>query len=193
MRSTCPEAARRGGTRLLIAAVLLSAAAAPVAAMSFAPLAAAPVKTKARPAARADAVLVKKSQRRLYLLHDGRVLRTYRVSLGTSPVGPKQRQGDNRTPEGHYRISGRNAGSRFHRSLAISYPNAVDRLRAARAGQDPGGSIAIHGEPGGRNNRDVRALLGDDDWTEGCIAVSNPAIEELWTLVPVGTPVEIQP
>lgn len=187
MPSTC----LRPAAAALCGAWLLAAASGASQAMSFSPFLRAPAAGAVPEAA--DAVLVKKAQRRLYLLHDGRPFRTYRVSLGTRPVGQKQRQGDHRTPEGRYEITRRNAGSRFHRALHISYPNADDRRRAASAGVDPGGLIAIHGEPGGRNNGAIRALIGTDDWTEGCIAVSNPAIEELWRLVPAGTPVEIRP
>lgn len=169
-----------------------------VAAMSFLPGGAVP---QAQPVARstranpllADAVLVKKGQRRLYLLHHGKPFRTYRVSLGIDPVGHKERRGDNRTPEGHYLIDWRNPNSRFHRSLHISYPNEQDRLYAARQGWDPGGMIMIHGQPHGRGPGAVRDLIAYKDWTEGCIAVSNLAIDEIWRFVPNGTPIEIRP
>jgi murein L,D-transpeptidase YafK len=141
----------------------------------------------------ADKILVKKSQRRLYLMRDGKPFRTYRVSLGTNPIGHKEREGDNRTPEGRYYIDWRNANSRFTKALRISYPNSQDRLRAQRNGWSPGGMIMIHGEPRSQRNRDLQRLIGGEDWTEGCIAVSNLAIEEIWRYTMDGTPIEIQP
>ena len=97
----------------------------------------------------ADKILVKKSEHKLYLLKNGEPIRTYRVSLGSSPKGHKERQGDNRTPEGVYYIDGRNPGSRFHKALSISYPSPKDRAEAARRGVAPGGQIMIHGYPAG--------------------------------------------
>jgi len=139
----------------------------------------------------ADRILVYKSQRKMELLRDGQVLKTYRIALGPNAVGPKTRQGDHRTPEGIYRIDAKNAHSRFHLALHISYPDAKDRERARQLGVNPGGDIMIHGLP------DRYAYLGSlqskYDWTDGCIAVSNPEIEEIWNLVPVGTTVEIRP
>ena len=135
-------------------------------------------------AERADAIHVHKAARRMDLLRDGKVIRSYRIRLGDAPAGPKRQQGDERTPEGDYRISHRNAASRFHLSLRVSYPNAED-LRQARAhGVDPGGDIMIHG---GTPPGDAR------DWTDGCVAVTNAEIEEIWRLVPLGTPVRIDP
>lgn len=135
-------------------------------------------------AERADAIRVYKSGRKMDLLRDGKVLRSYRVRLGGAPVGPKRRQGDRRTPEGDYRISYRNAASRFHLSLRVSYPNADDLRQAREHGVDPGGDIMIHG---GSVSGDFR------DWTEGCVAVTDAEIEEIWRLVPLGTPVRIDP
>ncbi len=135
-------------------------------------------------AQRADAVRVYKAARRMDLLRDGRIIRSYRVHLGGAPVGPKRQQGDQRTPEGEYAISYRNAASRFHLSLRVSYPNADDLRRARARGVDPGGDIMIHGgTPPGESR----------DWTEGCVAVTNAEIEEIWRLVPLGTPVRIDP
>jgi murein L,D-transpeptidase YafK len=142
---------------------------------------------------KADRVLVKKQQRRLYLMRDGQPFRTYRIALGAAPVGHKEQQGDNRTPEGVYRISGRNARSRFTKALHISYPNAADRLSARIRGVDPGGLIMIHGEPRGRGDPELRALLRYEDWTQGCVAVSNLAVDEIWRYVADGTPIEIRP
>lgn len=135
-------------------------------------------------AERADAIRVYKAARRMDLLRDGKVLRSYRVHLGGAPVGPKREQGDQRTPEGDYAISYRNAASRFHLSLRVSYPNADDSRQARARGVDPGGDIMIHGgTPPGESR----------DWTEGCVAVTNAEIEEIWRLVPTGTPVRIDP
>lgn len=133
---------------------------------------------------RADAVVVHKAQRRMELLRDGKVLERYRIQLGRAPQGPKRQQGDRRTPEGDYRISFRNAASRFHLSLRVSYPNAQDRQQARQRGVDPGGDIMIHGgtPPGFRG-----------DWTDGCIAVTDAQIEQIWRRVPNGTPVRIAP
>ena len=141
----------------------------------------------------ADKILVKKSERKLYLLKGGQPIRSYRVSLGTSPKGHKERQGDNRTPEGVYYIDGRNAGSRFHKALSISYPSPKDRAAAAERGVAPGGQIMIHGHPSGGPARELRDLLTGMDWTAGCIAVTNPEIEEIWRLTSNGTPIEIVP
>ncbi len=140
---------------------------------------------------RADAIIIAKSKRTMTLMSGGRVLKTYRVALGPQPVGPKERQGDNKTPEGDYIVDSRNARSRFHLALHISYPNAKDRDRARRLHVDPGGEIMIHGLP------PAFAWLGAAhtrrDWTQGCIAVTNAEIEEVWRLVPLGTPVKILP
>lgn len=132
----------------------------------------------------ADAIRVFKSTRRMELLRGGKVLRSYRIALGDTPVGHKRQQGDERTPEGDYRITYRNAQSRFHLSLRVSYPNQADREQARKRGVDPGGDIMIHGStPPGYTG----------DWTDGCIAVTNAQIEEIWRLVPVGTPIRIDP
>ncbi|MDX2150315.1 MAG: L,D-transpeptidase family protein [Bryobacteraceae bacterium] len=139
----------------------------------------------------ADRIIVNKQQRELLLLRGGRVIRHYRIALGRTPVGPKEREGDGKTPEGAYIISGRNPRSAFHLSLRISYPSPADRARAARAGVSPGGDIMIHGLPNSQPH------LGPEhartDWTEGCIAVTNEEIEELWPLVPNQTPIQINP
>jgi murein L,D-transpeptidase YafK len=141
----------------------------------------------------ADKVLVKKSERKLYLLKDGQPIRTYRVSLGVNPKGHKERQGDNRTPEGLYYINGRNPGSRFYKALHISYPNAKDRVEAAMRGVSPGGQIMIHGQPAASRIQDLQDVLRGADWTAGCIAVTNAEIEEIWGYTTNGTPIEIQP
>jgi murein L,D-transpeptidase YafK len=127
----------------------------------------------------------------MVLLAKGKVLRTYRIALGGAPVGPKEQQGDRKTPEGKYVISGRNLHSQFHRSLRISYPNAADRARARRLGVSPGGDIFIHGLPNGMGP--IGAAHTARDWTDGCIAVTDEEIEEIWKLVANGTPIEIKP
>lgn len=138
-----------------------------------------------------DRVLVQKAARQLTLLSNGEPVRTYRVSLGGNPVGHKQQVGDERTPEGLYTISARNPNSSFHRSLQISYPNAHDRARARAAGVDPGGLIMIHGIRNGLGW--VGVLHRTFDWTNGCIAVTNGEMDEIWEFVTVGTPIEIKP
>lgn len=139
----------------------------------------------------ADRVLVVKSERMLYLLRDGEPYRRYPVSLGSVPQGPKQFAGDERTPEGLYWLEHKNLDSPFYRSIRISYPNAADRSHAAAQGRDPGGSIMVHGQPRDSLWPDDVALLFN--WTDGCIAVSNRAMEEIWTEVAVGTLIEIRP
>lgn len=141
----------------------------------------------------ADKVLVKKAERRLYLRKDGKPFRSYQVSLGSNPVGHKERQGDGRTPEGTYTMTWRNPKSQFRKALHISYPSVSDRLNAERLGVNPGGMIAIHGQPRPNQHRDLQELLSGDDWTQGCIAVSNMEIDEIWGFTREGTPIEIQP
>jgi len=141
----------------------------------------------------ADEVLVKKGQRRLYLMRDGAPFRTYRVALGFAPEGHKEREGDGRTPEGRYVLNWRNANSRFTKAINISYPNAQDRARAAARGDRPGGAIMIHGEPQRRVDPALGDLIRYEDWTEGCVAVSNLAMDEIWRYTLDGTPIEIRP
>jgi murein L,D-transpeptidase YafK len=141
----------------------------------------------------ADRVVVKKAERKLYLMQGQKPFRSYKISLGTSPEGHKERQGDGRTPEGRYFLDWRNPSSKFRKSLHVSYPNTSDRLRARRQGNDPGGMIMIHGQPRPNRYRDLQELISQEDWTEGCIAVSNHAIDEIWSFTANGTPVEILP
>lgn len=140
---------------------------------------------------RADRVVVRKAERRLTLYRGEIELASYDVALGREPEGHKQREGDGRTPEGRYRIDWRNPQSRYHLSLHISYPEAADRARAAARGEDPGGMIMIHGLPDGLGPLGAAGLLRD--WTEGCIAVTNEAIRDIWRRVADGTPIEILP
>ncbi|HKP25261.1 MAG TPA: L,D-transpeptidase family protein [Dongiaceae bacterium] len=136
-----------------------------------------------------DRILVEKSQRRMDLMSGDRVVRSYQIALGSTPQGDKQQEGDGKTPEGKYVIEGRNPSSAFHLSLKISYPDATDRAEAAARGVSPGGNIFIHGAP------NWWQLPGQPpgDWTLGCIAVTKAEIEEIWRLLPDGTPVEIKP
>lgn len=139
----------------------------------------------------ADFILVEKSDRLLTLFTNDKILKTYKVALGRNPEGPKLIEGDMRTPEGFYIIDSRNPDSSYHLSLHISYPNEIDRQLAGIAGVEPGGGIVIHG------TGEKYAWMGKyhtvHDWTEGCIAVTNKEIEEIWELVPDGTLIEIRP
>ena len=140
--------------------------------------------------ATADSVLVFKSERKLILLKEGKPLWTYRVVLGGKPVGHKTEEGDERTPEGHYVIDYRNSKSAFHLALHVSYPNATDRAQATARGVSPGGLIMIHGTGKSMRVRSwQRRFL---DWTDGCIAVTDKEIEQIWQAVPDGTPIEIR-
>lgn len=138
-----------------------------------------------------DRILIEKSARRLMLISQGEVLKTYKIALGGNPIGPKERQGDNKTPEGTYVIDARNRDSRFHLSLRISYPNERDKNRAKELGVSPGGDIMIHGIKNGFSW--VGDAHAEVDWTKGCIAVTNEEIEEIAKLAPNGTIVEIRP
>jgi len=140
-------------------------------------------------AARADRLLVDKGDRTLIAYAEGREIARYaNIRFGDAPTGHKQFEGDERTPEGNYTINGRNPKSAYHLSLRISYPNAADRAYAKAQGRSPGGDIFIHGQP----NRWPGPPLASD-WTDGCIALSNAEIEQLWDLVPDGTPITIRP
>lgn len=166
--------------KLLTVPVLLGALATPLTAAN--PL---PKETKA------ERIVIWKAKHELHLMKGSTLLKTYKVSLGPNAVGHKEREGDGRTPEGNYVISGRNPKSQYHRSLRISYPNQQDRERAAKLGVSPGGDIMIHGLPNGYGwiGKGHRVK----DWTLGCIAVTNDEIEEIWRAVADGTPVEIHP
>jgi len=139
----------------------------------------------------ADKLLVRKSERRLYLLRAGQVLREYRVALGLSPQGHKQREGDKKTPEGQYKLIRRNPRSDFFLSMEISYPNSADLTRAQRQGVKPGGAIMLHGWP--NIPRKTTDYYKSADWTDGCIAVANADMVEIWLMTPLETPIEIVP
>ena len=151
---------------------------------------AAPSVFAAAEGAKASRILVDKSDRRLSLYDGSERLRSYKIALGGNPRGHKRFEGDRRTPEGIYLIDGKNPNSAYHLSLHISYPNERDRQRAAERGLDPGGQIMIHGMPTGLIKTSAKY---ETDWTDGCIAVSNAAIEEIWKLVDEGTLIEIRP
>lgn len=125
------------------------------------------------------------------LMSGGKIIKTYRVALGTVPVSPKEQQGDHKTPEGDYFVQTKIPNSRFHKALLVSYPNAADRARARKMGVNPGGEIEIHGL--GSEFGWLGALHRQTDWTDGCIAVTNEEIDEIYPLVEVGTPIEIRP
>ncbi|RVD56392.1 hypothetical protein EN828_04255 [Mesorhizobium sp. M2D.F.Ca.ET.185.01.1.1] len=141
------------------------------------------------PQQKVDLVRVEKSQRQLQLISGDKVLRSYGIALGGAPLGQKQREGDERTPEGRYVLDWRNPNSVAHRSIHISYPNADDAAAARSRGVDPGGFIMIHGQPNGFGW--LGRLLQMVDWTDGCIAVTNSDMDEIWTMVADGTPIEI--
>jgi murein L,D-transpeptidase YafK len=139
----------------------------------------------------ADRVLVHKADRKLQLLRNGEVLRTFKIALGLRPEGHKQFEGDYRTPEGEYHLTRRNPNSEYFLSIQVDYPNADDLKRARKLGQRPGGSIMIHGQP--NTPKKSRDYYTNVDWTEGCIAVSNSDMVEIWLMTPLDTPIEIRP
>ncbi len=139
----------------------------------------------------ADYILVEKSARRMVLFSGVSEIKEYKIALGREPVGPKIKRGDNKTPEGIYFIDARNPESQYHLSLHISYPDRYDLMKAEVLGVDPGGSIVIHGA--GERHAWKGKFHTASDWTEGCIAVTNEEIEEIWQLVPDGTMIRINP
>ena len=145
----------------------------------------------ARIRAPADRILVKKSERRLYLLKGGQVIAEYPIRLGLNPTGPKRYEGDYRTPEGRYELVRRNPNSEFFLSLEVSYPNDQDLERAREIGKPPGGLIMIHGQPNLPSKS--AEYYKSNDWTNGCIAVSNRDMVDIWLRTDLGTPIEIQP
>jgi murein L,D-transpeptidase YafK len=138
-----------------------------------------------------DRVVVHKAERRLLLMHGGNIVRSYHVQLGLNPTGQKERSGDFRTPEGSYRLERRNARSDYFLSIKVSYPNEVDLKRARAHHWDTGGSIMIHGLPNYLKHEPE--YYGNHDWTDGCIAVSNADMTEIWMLIPDDVPIDILP
>jgi murein L,D-transpeptidase YafK len=139
----------------------------------------------------ADGVVVEKAERKMYLLKEGDVIRTFDIALGIAPVGDKEREGDFRTPEGGYLLDARNPNSDFFLSIHISYPDADDRRQAAARGESPGSAIMIHGQPNKPNYSET--YYRTQDWTNGCIAVSNSDMIDIWLMTPDDTPIEIRP
>ncbi len=139
-----------------------------------------------------DLVLVKKSDRKMYLISQDRIIKKYNVALGRNPRGHKRQQGDGRTPEGRYVLDYKKSDSAFYKAIHISYPNREDRKSARQQGVDPGGRIMIHGQKNG--GPEWLSLISEEvNWTDGCIAVTNKEMDEIWRLVNVGTPIEIRP
>ena len=138
-----------------------------------------------------DQVVVYKHDRKLILLSKGKEVNSYKIALGGVPVGPKTRQGDHRTPEGSYVLDSRNPSSHYYRAFHISYPNAKDIAAAKKLGVSTGGDIMLHGL--GKEYGWVGSAHTLHDWTDGCVAVTNEEIDELWKLIRVGTPIEIKP
>jgi murein L,D-transpeptidase YafK len=143
------------------------------------------------PQARADHVVVHKKDHTLTLFNNGKALKIYKVALGRNVVGPKTERDDHKTPEGFYILDRRNEHSHFYRSIHISYPNAEDRERARKLGVEPGGDIMIHGLPNGAGW--IGSLHRLHDWTDGCVAVTDAEMDEIWRAISDGTPIEIQP
>ena len=139
----------------------------------------------------ADTILVRKAERRMYLMRANRIIAEYPIRLGLNPTGHKEREGDFRTPEGLYQLVGRNPRSDYFLSLEVSYPNEEDRARAKKSGVSPGGLIMIHGQPNvPRKSPDYYANY---DWTNGCIAVSNSDMVDIWLRTQPGTVIVIRP
>ena len=138
-----------------------------------------------------NSVLVDKSDKKMYLLSNGRILKEYDVVFGSSPKGHKQQEGDERTPEGKYILDYKKSDSSFYKAIHISYPNEEDKARAERKGANPGGLLMVHGQKNGFGW--LSWLMQWFNWTDGCIAVANSDMDEIWQLVKVGTPIEIAP
>ena len=140
---------------------------------------------------KADLVLVKKSERKMYLMKNEIPFREYKVAFGANPKGHKQQEGDERTPEGKYILDYKKSDSAFYKAIRISYPNEQDKKRAQESGVNPGGLVMIHGQKNGFGWLDF--ITQSFDWTDGCIAVKNNEMDEIWVSVDVGTPIIIEP
>src|SRR5262249_39609959 len=138
-----------------------------------------------------DHIVVYKSERKMVLLEQHKEVKSYRISLGEQPVGAKEKEGDHRTPEGSYVLDSRNDHSRFYKAYHISYPAPSDVPRAKKLGARPGGAVMLHGL--GKEFAWMGKAHTTYDWTDGCIAVTNEEIDEIWQMVPTGTPIEIKP
>jgi len=140
---------------------------------------------------KADLVVVNKSKTRIYLIKDNKVFKSFRISLGADPKGHKQQEGDERTPEGRYTLDYKKSDSAFYKAIHISYPNENDVIRARELGVDPGGEIMIHGQKNQLSK--ISFTKQSRSWTDGCIAVTNSAMDEIWKSVDAGTPIIIKP
>ena len=138
----------------------------------------------------ATKVIVDKSDRRLYLFYHNQLLKSYHISLGKKPKGPKRVEGDKKTPEGSYILDFKKKNSSYYRAIHISYPNKSDIEYAKKLGKSPGGAIMIHGQPNGWGW--LSPIMQRFDWTSGCIALSNKDMDEIWKLVKTGTPIIIR-
>jgi len=143
------------------------------------------------PTKKADFVYVDKSDRVIFFFKDKELIAKYKMSLGRSPVGHKEREGDKRTPEGTYALDYKNPNSQYYRSIHISYPNKQDRAAAKRIGVSPGGAIMIHGQPNGSKYH--ASILQQHDWTDGCIALTNEQMDAVWEMVDVPVRIRIAP
>jgi murein L,D-transpeptidase YafK len=139
----------------------------------------------------ADRVVVEKSSRKLHLLKGGVPFRTFKIALGIRPIGDKEREGDFKTPEGTYTLDARNPDSEYFLAIHVSYPNQRDRAEARKKGEDPGGAIMIHGQPNEPSRSE--AYYRTQDWTNGCIAVSNSDMIDIWLMTSENTAIEIRP
>ena len=139
----------------------------------------------------ADRVVIEKGARKLHLIQEGKAFRTYKIALGIRPVGDKKREGDFKTPEGKYYLDARNPNSDYFLSIHISYPDPKDRREAGEMGVDPGGAIMIHGQPNDPTRSET--YYRTQDWTNGCIAVSNSDMIDIWLMTGENTPIEIRP
>jgi murein L,D-transpeptidase YafK len=151
----------------------------------------APSQLAAQTTTKVDRIVIEKKNRTLTLMNGAKIVKTYRVALGGQPVGAKNRQGDHKTPEGIYSVDAKNPNSQFYKALHISYPNQADRATAKKLGVSPGGDVEIHGL--GAKWGWIGAKHRLTDWTDGCIAVTNEEIDEIYPQIKVGTPVEIRP
>ena len=141
---------------------------------------------------RAERILVDKSERTLYVFADKKIVARFPIALGLQPVGHKEREGDNKTPEGRYILDWKKANSDYYRAIHVSYPNAADIAHARKLGVSPGGAIMIHGQPNDPKVRRAVRVYPFRDWTYGCIALSNEDMQALWDMVRVPTPIEIR-
>ena len=140
---------------------------------------------------KANSILVMKSESKLYLMNDSKTLKKYHVAFGANPKGHKLQEGDERTPEGKYILDYKNERSSFYKAIHISYPNDEDKKRAKEKGIRPGGQIMIHGQKNGFGW--LSFIVQRFNWTDGCIALSNGNMDEIWDAVEVGTPIIIKP